>query len=68
VNLIDGSRRTRALILTTFAVSLGYNLIAVGLAMTGRISPLVAAVLMPISSVSVLTLTLLWPIFAKEDS
>ncbi len=68
VDLVDGSRRTRSLILTTFAVSLGYNLIAVALAMAGRISPLVAAVLMPVSSVSVLTLTLLWPIFAEKDS
>ncbi|MGB7344192.1 MAG: heavy metal translocating P-type ATPase metal-binding domain-containing protein [Pirellulaceae bacterium] len=66
VELVDGSQRTRALILSTFAVSLGYNVIAVALAMTGYISPLVAAVLMPISSVSVLTLTLLWPIYGKE--
>ncbi len=65
VDLIAGSRRTSSLITTAFAVSLGYNVVAVGLAMAGRISPLLAAILMPISSASVLSLTLLWPTFAK---
>src|SRR5690606_20307124 len=58
VDLVHGARRTGRLIHITFAVSLGYNVIAVALAMAGRISPLTAAVLMPLSSVSVLSLTL----------
>ncbi|MFG0266456.1 MAG: heavy metal translocating P-type ATPase [Rhodopirellula sp. JB055] len=65
-DLIRASRRTQALIYTAFTASLSYNVIAVGLAMTGRISPLVAAILMPISSVTVLGLTLAWPIFREK--
>ncbi|MGB7328009.1 MAG: heavy metal translocating P-type ATPase metal-binding domain-containing protein [Rubripirellula sp.] len=66
-DLMTGARRTSWLISTAFAVSLGYNLVAVGLAMAGQISPLLAAILMPISSVSVLSLTLLWPTFPKPS-
>jgi Cu2+-exporting ATPase len=65
-DLIRASRSTQTLIYTAFTASLSYNVIAVGLAMTGRISPLVAAILMPISSVTVLGLTLAWPIFREK--
>lgn len=66
--LIHGSERTTRLIHRTFAVSLGYNLFAVGLAATGYITPLIAAILMPISSVSVLALTLASTTFIKTES
>lgn len=66
--LILGSRRTTRLIHRTFAVSLGYNLLAVGLAASGQITPLIAAVLMPISSVSVLALTLASTTFTKTTT
>jgi Cu2+-exporting ATPase len=56
--LLRGARQTSRVIYLNFALSLTYNLIAVGLAMAGLISPLIAAILMPISSVSVLALTL----------
>jgi len=56
--LIDAARRTQGLVRRNFAVSLAYNGIAVGLAMAGIINPLVAAILMPISSLTVLSLTL----------
>ncbi|HBE69286.1 MAG TPA: heavy metal translocating P-type ATPase [Planctomycetaceae bacterium] len=56
--LIQGSTATTRLIYLTFGISLLYNLIAVGLAICGVISPLIAAVLMPISSASVLAVTL----------
>ncbi len=65
-DLTDGSRRTMWLIGTAFAVSLSYNILAVGLAMAGLITPLIAAVLMPISSVSVLSMTLAWPTFRES--
>lgn len=68
LELLLASRRTSILIKTAFAVSLSYNLIAVALAMLGKISPLLAAVFMPLSSVSVLSLTLLWPVFKSEKS
>lgn len=61
--MIRSATRTDWLIRSAFAISLAYNLIAVGLAMFGKISPLIAAVLMPASSVSVLALTLAWPTF-----
>jgi Cu2+-exporting ATPase len=54
VELIDGARRTMAVIRTGIALSLGYNLVGVGLAMFGMIHPLVAAVMMPASSLTVL--------------
>ncbi|MBB3205981.1 Cu2+-exporting ATPase [Rhodopirellula rubra] len=66
-DLISASKRTDWLIKTALAVSLAYNLIAVGLAMFGKISPLIAAVLMPISSVSVLALTLAWPTYPERS-
>lgn len=57
-NLIAGARKTNRVIYAMFAVSLGYNMLAVALAMAGWISPLIAALLMPISSVSVLAIVL----------
>jgi P-type Cu2+ transporter len=66
--LVRGARRTSWLIRTAFAVSLGYNLVAVALAMAGQISPLVAAILMPVSSVSVLSLVLAWPTFSRTQT
>ena len=52
---------TRTTIRRNFAISIGYNLVAVGLAMTGWITPLIAAALMPVSSLTVLGLTLAAP-------
>ena len=67
-DLIHGAGRTASLIVAAFAVSLGYNLVAVSLAMAGHITPLMAAVLMPISSVTVLSMTLLWPTFRESHA
>ncbi len=66
LTLLRGAGSTTRLVLLNFALSLSYNLVAVGLAMAGCISPLVAALLMPLSSVSVLGLTLAWPSFVEE--
>jgi Cu2+-exporting ATPase len=57
-NLIVGARRTNRVIYAMFAVSLSYNILAVALAMAGLVSPLAAALLMPISSVSALAIVL----------
>jgi Cu2+-exporting ATPase len=54
VELIDGSRRTMRVIRLGIWLSLGYNAVGVGLAMFGLINPLVAAVMMPTSSLTVL--------------
>ncbi|QDT62994.1 heavy metal translocating P-type ATPase [Calycomorphotria hydatis] len=68
VELIEGSRRTLRVIHTNFAVSLGYNLLAVILAMGGYITPLVAAILMPVSSLTVLTLSFATRTFGGSES
>jgi Cu2+-exporting ATPase len=54
--LFDGARRTRRVIGRGLAVSLVYNAGAAYLAMTGVINPIWAAILMPISSLSVVSL------------
>ena len=52
--LLDGARATMRVIRRNLRVSLAYNLIGGTLAVTGLIHPLVAAVMMPLSSLSVL--------------
>ncbi|MDY3350403.1 heavy metal translocating P-type ATPase metal-binding domain-containing protein [Riemerella anatipestifer] len=41
----------------TFIISILYNIVGLGFAVTGHLSPLVAAILMPLSSISVVTFT-----------
>ncbi len=53
--LFEGGRRTLSVIRRNLGVSLVYNLVCAGLALSGHISPLVAAILMPLSSLSVVT-------------
>jgi len=55
---VTGARRTLGVIRRGIAFSLAYNALGVALCMAGRISPLLAAVLMPLSSLSVVTLAL----------
>jgi len=50
--LLDGSRRTTRVIRRNMLIALGYNVVAIALAMAGRLDPLAAAVLMPVSSVT----------------
>ncbi len=57
VDLVRGARGVTRVIRRNLAVSLGYNAVFVALAMAGLVSPLVAAVLMPISSVTVAVLS-----------
>jgi len=49
--LLDGAKRRRAHVGKIFAVALLYNLCAVGLCLAGLMSPLIAAIMMPLSSV-----------------
>ncbi|MDQ7007181.1 MAG: heavy metal translocating P-type ATPase [Acidobacteriota bacterium] len=56
VEVVDGARRTLGVIRTGLVFSLLYNLVAAALAMAGQINPLVAAILMPASSLTVITL------------
>lgn len=49
--LLDGATRRRTHVRKIFAVALLYNLGAIGLCLAGLMSPLLAAILMPLSSV-----------------
>jgi Cu2+-exporting ATPase len=51
--LLEGARRTLATVRRGVVVSIAYNVVGVGLAVFGFISPLIAAVLMPLSSLTV---------------
>lgn len=54
IELTQGSRRTMAIIRRGIAFSLAYNVVGATLAVVGAINPLIAAVLMPASSLTVL--------------
>ena len=56
VELVDSSRRTMRIIRRNLAVSLAYNVLAGSLAMMGLMSPMLAAIIMPVSSATVLSL------------
>lgn len=49
--LLDGATRRRTHVAKIFSVALLYNLFAVGLCLAGLMSPLLAAIMMPLSSV-----------------
>ena len=53
-DLLDGARRAVHTVRRNLALSLCYNLAGAGLAMAGLINPVVAAVLMPLSSITVI--------------
>lgn len=53
VTLFTGARRTLTVIRRGMVFSLLYNVVSISLAMSGRLSPLVAAILMPLSSITV---------------
>ncbi len=50
---IDYIRQSRKLIFAAYIIAFMYNVVGISFAATGNLSPLIAAVLMPISSVSV---------------
>ena len=55
--LVNFSRVSFRIIIISFMISLLYNLTGLGFAITGHLSPLVAAILMPLSSVSIMAFT-----------
>ncbi|RMH02775.1 MAG: cation-translocating P-type ATPase, partial [Planctomycetota bacterium] len=57
VTLVDGAARTLRVIRRNLLVSLVYNALGVGLAMAGLLNPLLAAILMPASSLTVISLS-----------
>ncbi|MCA8989606.1 MAG: cation-translocating P-type ATPase, partial [Planctomycetaceae bacterium] len=66
--LIAGVRTTGRVIRLNFGISLVYNALAAGLAIAGQINPVIAAILMPVSSLTVLSVAFFNPAFGKSDS
>jgi len=66
VDLCRGARRTTRTIHLTIATSLAYNALAAALCMSGLISPLLAAIIMPASSFTVVALCLRSGAFARR--
>jgi len=63
--LLDGARRTRRVIRANFLLSVSYNLVGATLAMVGVMNPLIAAIIMPISSLTVTAVALRAPRFTS---
>lgn len=55
--IIDYSRSTVNIIYISFAISLLYNIVGLAFAVTATLSPIVCAIIMPVSSVSVIAFT-----------
>lgn len=66
VELTEGSQRTMWVIRRNIAFSVGYNLIGGGLAMAGLLTPLIAAILMPASSITVVLASWYGHTFARR--
>ncbi|GAB5518467.1 MAG: heavy metal translocating P-type ATPase metal-binding domain-containing protein [Rhodothermales bacterium] len=56
--LFDGARRSLVVIRRSLALSLGYNVLGAAAAIAGLVTPLVAAIAMPISSLAVVAFAL----------
>lgn len=52
--LLQFSKATVTIIKASFALSLAYNVVGLSLAATGQLSPLIAAILMPLSSITII--------------
>jgi len=55
--IIDYSKSTVKIIYISFAISLLYNIVGLAFAVTATLSPIVCAIIMPVSSVSVIAFT-----------
>ena len=67
LELVGAARATLRTIHRSLAISLVYNTAAASLAMAGLIGPLVAAILMPVSSFTVLALAFFAPTFGAAE-
>jgi P-type Cu2+ transporter len=66
--LLEGARRTMRAVRRNLIFSLGYNVVGVTLAMTGVLNPLMAAILMPLSSLTVILSSYRARTFARPDA
>ncbi len=67
LDILDGARRLRGVVRRNIAFSLLYNAGASSLALAGLVGPLLAAVLMPLSSLTVVLSSSLSPTFATPS-
>ncbi|MDR7132759.1 Cu+-exporting ATPase [Algoriphagus sp. 4150] len=58
-DFLSFAKSSRLIIMASFILSLSYNVVGVGLAVQGLLSPVICAILMPLSSVSVVVFTTL---------
>ena len=68
VTLTEGAGRTIHVIRRNIAFSIGYNIVGATLAVTGLINPLIAAVLMPASSLTVVLASWLSTTYPKDGA
>lgn len=54
---IDFAKRSRSVIIWAFIISVVYNIVGLGFAVSGSLSPMVAAIFMPVSSLSIIGFT-----------
>jgi Cu+-exporting ATPase len=67
-NFFKYSKDTVRVIHLSFVISLMYNIVGLSFAIQGNLSPIIAAILMPISSISVILFTTTATyIFAKRN-
>ena len=66
-DFLQVSRQTKRIIYTSFAIAFLYNIIGLSFAVTNLLTPIIAAILMPVSSISVVVfVTVLTNIVAKK--
>ena len=58
-SILKYTRMSKVNISIGFAVSILYNIIGISLAVQGKISPVVAAILMPVSSISIVLIAMI---------
>ncbi len=56
-DFMDFSKQSMKIIIASFIISFFYNIIGLSFAISGMLSPLIAAILMPVSSISVILFT-----------
>ncbi|NQY29364.1 MAG: heavy metal translocating P-type ATPase metal-binding domain-containing protein [Flavobacteriaceae bacterium] len=59
-SLLSIGTQARQLIIASFVLSFLYNIVGLSYAVTGNLSPIIAAILMPLSSISVVTFVTIW--------
>ncbi|MBK7588307.1 MAG: hypothetical protein IPI22_08200 [Bacteroidetes bacterium] len=66
-SLLKYISQAKTILIVCFVISLVYNIIGLSFALQGKLTPVVAAILMPISTVSIVgTSFLLSRLFAKQ--